>query len=136
MYDTILVPVDLAHPGKAQAMLAAARALANKGAEVILTNVIEDIPTYVAAEMPAGILEKSRAAATEELQNLAENSGLNARVETRIGHVSTAILAMAEAENVDCIIVASHKPGLQDYFLGSTAARIVRHAKCAVHVLR
>lgn len=136
MYDTILVPVDLAHPGKAQAMLAAARALANKGAEVILANVIEDIPTYVAVEMPAGILEKSREAARKELEEIAEHSGLKPRIETRIGHVSTAILEMAEQEKVDCIIVASHKPGLQDYFLGSTAARVVRHAKCAVHVLR
>ncbi|WP_371932559.1 universal stress protein [Pararhizobium sp. IMCC21322] len=42
----------------------------------------------------------------------------------------------AESNGVDCIIIASHRPGLQDYFLGSTAARVVRHAHCAVHVIR
>ncbi|MBT3764767.1 MAG: universal stress protein [Rhodospirillaceae bacterium] len=36
----------------------------------------------------------------------------------------------------DCTIVGSHKRELKDYFLGSTAARIVRHAPCSVHVLR
>ena len=36
----------------------------------------------------------------------------------------------------DCIVIGSHKPGLIDYLLGSTAARVVRHAPCAVHVLR
>jgi universal stress protein F len=25
---------------------------------------------------------------------------------------------------------------LQDYFLGSTAGRVVRHAQCSVHVIR
>jgi len=37
---------------------------------------------------------------------------------------------------VDLIIVGSHKPGLQDYLLGSTAARVVRHAMCSVLVGR
>ena len=40
------------------------------------------------------------------------------------------------AQGVDLIIVASHRPGLQDYFLGSTAAKVVRHAKCSVLVIR
>ena len=46
------------------------------------------------------------------------------------GHVA------AEDDKVDLIIIASHKPGLQDYFLGSTAARVVRHASCSVLVVR
>jgi len=35
-----------------------------------------------------------------------------------------------------CIVIGSHKPGLRDYLLGSTAAKVVRHAACAVHVKR
>ncbi|MET0093936.1 MAG: universal stress protein [Sedimenticola sp.] len=30
----------------------------------------------------------------------------------------------------------AHRPGLSDFFLGSTAARIMRYANCSVHVLR
>ena len=52
------------------------------------------------------------------------------------GHSGLAISDYAQKENADCIIVGSHKPGLSDYFLGSTAARIVRHAHCSVIVLR
>jgi universal stress protein F len=33
-------------------------------------------------------------------------------------------------------VIASHRPGIQDYFLGSTASRVVRHANCTVHVMR
>ena len=52
------------------------------------------------------------------------------------GHSGRSILEWAEGNAVDCIIIASHRPGLQDYFLGSTAGRVVRHAQCSVHVTR
>lgn len=51
----------------------------------------------------------------------------------RAGRVITEY---ANKSDIDCVVIGSHKPGLRDYFLGSTAARVVRHAKCAVHVLR
>jgi nucleotide-binding universal stress UspA family protein len=52
------------------------------------------------------------------------------------GHSGRSILDHAAENDVDCIIIASHRPGMQDYFLGSTAAQVVRHATCAVHVVR
>jgi nucleotide-binding universal stress UspA family protein len=60
----------------------------------------------------------------------------NTKIEVVVGHGANSILDYAEQNEVDCIILASHRPGYQDYFLGSTAARVVRHATCAVHVLR
>lgn len=52
------------------------------------------------------------------------------------GHAGHTIVDYAAKNGVDCIVVASHRPGFQDYFLGSTAARVVRHAPCSVHVVR
>jgi nucleotide-binding universal stress UspA family protein len=52
------------------------------------------------------------------------------------GHIGRTIADYAAEAAVDCIVIGSHRPGLTDYFLGSTAARVVRHAPCAVHVLR
>jgi len=52
------------------------------------------------------------------------------------GSAGHAITQFASENNVDCIVIASHKPGLKDFFLGSTAARVVRHSQCAVHVVR
>ena len=40
------------------------------------------------------------------------------------------------SDDIECIVMGSHKPGFSDYLLGSTAARVVRHAPCAVHVYR
>ena len=47
-----------------------------------------------------------------------------------------SIIDFATSSGIDCIVIGSHRPGLSDYFLGSTASRVVRHAPCAVHVFR
>ena len=47
-----------------------------------------------------------------------------------------AITEHAKENAIDCIVVASHRPGLQDIFIGSTADWVVRHAPCSVHVVR
>ena len=52
------------------------------------------------------------------------------------GQAYRAIIDYALAHSFDCIVIGSHKPGLSDYLIGSTAARVVRHASCAVHVHR
>jgi hypothetical protein len=51
------------------------------------------------------------------------------------GHPGSTIVEYAAAHEIDCIIIASHRPGLQDDFPGSNAGRVVRHAKCAVPVI-
>ena len=52
------------------------------------------------------------------------------------GHPGRAVTDYAEEIGADCIVAGSHKPGLTDIFIGSTAARIMQHAKCSVHILR
>lgn len=136
MPKTIIVPVALAQIEKAQAMLDVARQLGGADGEIVLVTVIEEVPGYVAAELPAGLLENAADEARGELRTLARNAGMELAVEVRKGNPATAILAVASERNADVIVIASHRPGLQDYFLGSTAARVVRHAKCSVHVIR
>ncbi|MEK8126017.1 universal stress protein [Methylocystis sp. IM4] len=54
----------------------------------------------------------------------------------RYGAVYPEVLAEAEDWGADLIIVGSHRPGMATYLLGSSAAAIVRHAKCSVLVVR
>ena len=136
MYKTILVPLDMAHVVEGRAILDLAARHAADGATIILLNVVEDIPGWAAAELPAGLLENSQTSAREELKKLASSSGTSMEVEVRTGHSYNTILEVAKEKNADLIIVASHRPGLQDYFLGSTAAKVVRHATCSVLVIR
>jgi universal stress protein F len=136
MYKTILVPVDIAHVVEGRANLDLAAQHAADGAKIILLNVIEDIPGWAAAELPADLIKNSQASSREKLEKLASSSGMEMDVEVRTGHSYHTILQVAEEKKADLIIVASHRPGLQDYFLGSTAAKVVRHAKCSVLVIR
>lgn len=136
MYRTILVPIDLAHTENCKALLDLAKTLGGKGTRTTLINVIEDIPSYVAVELPGGMIAKMKKNARTELAGIAKAANLSAETDVRSGRPSSAILSAAEAMDADLIIVASHKPGLQDYLLGSTAARIVRHSNCTVLVVR
>lgn len=136
MYKTILVPVDLAHPEKGGPMIETARRIAETDARIMLLNVIEDVPTYIAAQLPEQMLDDAREHAQQELKAIAGAAGIKPDIEVRSGHAASAILDFAEAQEVDLIVVGSHKPALEDYFLGSTASRVVRHAKCSVLVVR
>lgn len=136
MYKHIIIPIDLGDAGKGTSMIAAANNLAGADTHITVLNVIEDIPGYVAMELPAGLAEKNKSQSLQTLTEIVEKAGLKAEVEVRSGHPYQTILAAAEDKGADLIIVASHKPGLQDYLLGSTAARVVRHAACSVLVIR
>ena len=111
MFKTILVPIDMAHivEGKANIDIAAE--------QIILLNVVEEIPGWAAAELPANLLEDSRAKVEAELKAIAKASGMKMDTLVRSGHAYRTILDVAEEKNVDLIIIASHRPGLQDYWV-------------------
>lgn len=136
MYKTILVTIDLSHAEPGSAMIKVAKSICDDGGKIILLNVVEDIPAYVAVELPEGLIGETKKRAQGMLDKIAQESGVDVEVEVRTGQSSQTILATAEELGVDLIMVASHRPGLQDYLLGSTAARVVRHATCSVLVGR
>jgi universal stress protein F len=135
MYKNILVPIALDHERDVATALAVARVLAAGGGTITALTVVEQVPAYVLAEFPDGHVERNREAALGALKT--ELGGVEGVKAVAVaGHSARSILDYAEAHECDCIVIASHRPGLQDFFLGSTAARVVRHAPCAVHVVR
>lgn len=54
----------------------------------------------------------------------------------RHGTIYQEIVETAEELPADLIVMASHRPTLKDYLLGPNAARVVRHAKSSVHIVR
>ena len=136
MYNGILVPIDLSHKHSGVKATKIAKKLINDGGEIILINVLEDVPTHIEAELPKDLRENTKKEALLQLTRIAKENGIGSNVQIRAGHAASSILEVAESYNADLIIVASHRPGLADYFLGSTAARVVRHAQCSVLVDR
>ncbi|PIE12649.1 MAG: universal stress protein [Rhodobacterales bacterium] len=135
MYKNILVPVAFDEEHETAPALAAARCLAGDGARVTVMHVVEQVPPFALSYMPQGYEVQLQVAIREELAAMAATlpGGTAAVVE---GHSGRTILDYASEQGVDCIVIASHRPGMQDYLLGSTAAQVVRHATCSVHVVR
>lgn len=135
MYKHVLVAVSFDDEHDPEQSLQAASKLAEKGARVSILHVKEAIPNFAIAYMPEGYDEDLKVALKDRLDALASRFETGTGVLV-VGHSGRTILDWAEANSVDCIIIASHRPGLQDYLLGSTAGRVVRHAQCSVHVIR
>jgi universal stress protein F len=136
MYHHILIPVAGVKPGSSDAALSIARNLLASGGKITLIHVIEPVPGYALGEIPADIFRKSRDTIAEGMRALAETAGSDVHEQIAHGHPGREIVGTVDTAGVDCIIIKSHMPGLEDYLFGSTAAWVVRHAKCAVHVIR
>lgn len=134
MYQKILVPMALDH-GISGKTLAIARALCSPGGSIVALHVYEIPKGSVAAYMGEDIIRKGYERSAQLLKEKTANMD---DVVTDIvrGEAHRKIIDYALEHGFDCIVIGSHKPDLSDYLIGSTAARVVRHAPCAVHVHR
>lgn len=141
MYDTILLPVDLNDPNSWDRLFPTAAAFCEKfGSELYVISVVPNfgLPS-VGQFFPENYADSAMEQAREELDKLVKTrlSGL-AEVEQLIAYGTpySEILDAAKRTKCDLIIMASHRPEFQDYLLGPNAARVARHAKCSVMVVR
>lgn len=134
MYNKILVPMALDH-GISPQTLGVARVLSAGTGTIVALHVYEAPQGAVSAYLDEAVVkagfEQARTRLHEKLDGL---EGVTPALVK--GHSARAIIDYAAQHSVECIVIGSHKPGLSDFFLGSTAARVVRHAPCAVHVHR
>ena len=135
MYDNILVPADFAHDVQTIESLQKADQLLSNGT-ITLLHVLDDIPAYALIELPDDIEIDHISGAKKDLQAIADKAGVKVKVEVRKGGSYANIIESSEENNTGLIIINSHRPGFKDYLLGSTAAKVVRHAQCPVLVER
>jgi nucleotide-binding universal stress UspA family protein len=135
MYKNFLIPVSLDEDRDVASAVAVARQLADADARITFAHVIEPVPVYVTEVMPPDIWKERRKMATERLKALSDGVP-NAHSIIIDGSSGRALTDWAKDNDADCIVIASHRPVFSDMFLGSTATWVVRHAHCAVHVIR
>lgn len=135
MYSHILVPVSFDEEEKTEKALELTKLLGTPDARVTLLHVMERVPVYAISYIPEDYLSESRHAVKTDLAARAAKLP-NAQAVVVEGHAGSSILEWLESNDVDCVVLASHDPGVADYFLGGVAAHVVRHAHCAVHVVR
>ncbi|WP_299616922.1 universal stress protein [Pelagibius sp.] len=140
MIETILVAVDLEDPALTDRMLAVTSDFAKlKGAQVTLVHVESDIPPAAAIQLPDDYRDQTSSAVSNQLGDLVGTLDLPAgaaKAAVRVGSIYREILAQAEADKSDLIVIGCHQPDLADFLLGPNAARVVRHATCSVFVVR
>lgn len=135
MYKHILVTVAYDEGHDAGPSLQVAQTLADEGAQISLIHVMDPPPSFALSYMPEGWRDEMRNAIEADLTTLAGDWD-NTAVHVTEGDAAQQILDIAQLQAVDCIVIASHRPGTQGLFLGSTATKVVSRAQCAVHVVR
>lgn len=138
MFKTVLVSVDISLPDEARKILIAARDLtADWESALQVVTVVPDVGMpIVGSYMDKGFEEQSLGAADKELKAALTEVGLDAKAHVVSGKVYDRVLQMSATVDADLILISAHSPELKDYLLGSNAARIVRHSKTSVMVLR
>jgi nucleotide-binding universal stress UspA family protein len=144
MFQHILVPLDgSAHAERALPL--AARLARVSGGKLILVRVV-DIQYRIAWQAPdmsidfGQLLTTEQEAAASYLVRIAhseELAGLNVLTETAEGKPGEVILAIAQEQGADLILMSSHGyTGLKKWALGSVAQHIERHSHIPVLILR
>ena len=140
-FRRILVATDFAE--SAERALASAVQLARRhGAELVLLHVYMDLPAYpaITAGQVEAIYEEQRRwieSALERRARSARSEGLLARALLRTGPAASTIVAAANDEGADLLVVGTHsRSGLDRFIVGSVAERVVRLATCPVLVVK
>ena len=140
MFQSILVPIDLADTDLAKPAIETAASLSNSsGGTVRLVNVMPITPVMLAEYVPPDFDAQQRQSAEEALAIVARESGIESRrisIAVRQGGIYHEVLEEAADIGADLIVMTSHRPSMQSYFLGSNAGHVVRYAKCSVLVVR
>jgi universal stress protein A len=140
---SILVPIDFSIHSK-NALRYAVLLARRFDASIHLVYVVE--PTIYPADLGfgqvvlPGVEDELREKGGTELQSLVRKEiGGNVKSSwaVRTGNPHQEILREAEERGVDLIVVATHgHSGVEHMLFGSTADRVVRHAKCPVLTIR
>ncbi|GGK41978.1 universal stress protein [Salinarimonas ramus] len=141
MYRNILLAVDLGHKDAerraVETVVEYARAF---GSTIHLMTVVPDFGMpLVGGFFPEGFEKDALDRANQELHAYAAQmipSEIPQRTIVGHGGIYREILHWAQETAADVIVMSAHRPELEDYLLGPNAARVVRHAKTSVLVVR
>ncbi|MCE3256612.1 MAG: UspA [Nitrobacter vulgaris] len=141
MFKSILVPIDLTNTDLAKPAVATAVSLSQASHGTIrLLNVLHMTPVMLTEYVPADFDMLQRQSSQEALAIVAREVGIEpSRISSVVRQGSSVyheILEESQAVDADLIVMASHRPAMKTYFLGSNAGYVVRYASCSVLVVR
>ncbi len=137
--ETILLATD-GSPASQSASEEAIDLATQVGARLLVVSVLGASSRPSEASTEQGGPADSRNSLTTKAQALvqrAKAAGANATFLVWEGEPGEAIVAAADSENADLIVVGSHgRSGVSRFLIGSVSDFVVRHAHCPVMVVR
>ena len=139
----ILVPID--RSGYKEQILAFATSLGKAwGAEITAIHVIDPgrgVPGGRVKEKEQEREEEAKREAeallVQSVDPLAQKEGVNIEVVEESDSVAKSIIGYAKKNNMDVIVIGTKgMTAVEDFFLGSVANNVIRHAHCSVFAIR
>ena len=139
MFESIVVPVDTQEPSSWAAIIPTTISMVQANhARLTLCTIIPDLRAMMEAEWSVVGYRLMLDNAQTQLAILAKQlSGITGiQIEVGTGSIWRSIVEVASQAKADLIILASHRPAIKDYLLGTNAVSVVRYAPCSVMVVR
>ncbi|MCC6007871.1 MAG: universal stress protein [Rhodobacteraceae bacterium] len=140
MPKSVLLSVDLADTSLNLPVLEAAIGLLEEGGTLHVISVLPDFGMAIVGGFFSADHEKAALKRLGEQLRAWVDEHVPDTVEVRPhvlhGSIYDEILRAADKLKADVIVMGAHRPDLKDYLLGPNAARVVRHARQSVYVVR
>jgi nucleotide-binding universal stress UspA family protein len=134
----ILVAID-GLPGSEKALEVAVQQAQLKGGDVTALAVLDRSGDPKLERLAEGARALARLRLEEILGaavNFARSRGVQLTPVLREGHPAETIVACAEQEGADLVVLGSHNGGARQSGLGGTADQVSSHAPCSVMIVK
>ena len=104
---------------------------------VVETGLFSSLPLDNTVEIMYRVLEKEGEAVLERAKKYGTDKGITVFTHMKQGHAGSEIIALAEREKVDLIVVGSHgKSNTDRLLIGSVSTFVVTHSTASTMVVR
>ncbi|MBN8180439.1 universal stress protein [Roseibium aggregatum] len=142
MTKSILCAVDVQQVDDTKVLETADKLARLDGAQLDVITVVPSaginlVASYFDENFQGQMVAETQKKLVEKVSNVLgaeRNSEIRHLVAT--GSIYEEILEVAKKTGADLIVIGAHQPHLSEFLLGPNAARVVRHSKCSVYVVR
>ncbi|WP_319412769.1 universal stress protein [uncultured Cohaesibacter sp.] len=142
MINTVLCALDISQENDEQVLTTANKIAKLENARLDIVVVVPNfrislVGSYFDENFQNQAVQDAKVALKKRVADiLGDDKVTDLRHIVASGSIYEEILETAEQAGADLIVIGAHKPELSDYLIGPNAARVVRHSKCSVYVVR
>ena len=140
VFKQIIVPFD-GSKGAVKALKTAGELAKRDRAKLLVTYVRESLPVPTVPSDSLLMLDRHMEEVArlelKKAEHILEKVGVSAEVLVLTGHPADEIVGLAEKSRADLIVMGSRGlSGIDRFLLGSVSESVMRHARCAVMVVK